>query len=62
MKEHKYEDVGRIMYFWKKHSGTDEKPKVWKQSDLNLLEKRLEAYFKNPDKFSYDYPVMGYDK
>ncbi len=61
-KEIKAEDIGRIIYWWRRYKGIkhlDAKGgKFYTFSDLDLLENRIKEYFKYPKRFNFDKPEM----
>ena len=56
------EDIGRIIYWWRRYKGKrhkDTNGKFYDFSDVELLQRRLDVYFENPEDFNWDKPEMG---
>jgi len=57
------EKIARIIYWWRRYEGKrTKKGKDYNFNDLDLLERRIDAYFKNPKKFVFNNPTMGWKK
>ena len=55
------EDLDRIIYWWRRYEGKRAKfgGKTYDFGDLDLLQKRFNEYYKNPDSFNFAKPDMG---
>lgn len=60
--ETKEEILRIIIYWWRRYGGVrhkDTSGKFYNFGEIDLLEKRIDAYFKNPEKFDFNKPEMG---
>ena len=63
----KEEKIKRIIYWWRRYEGRRcnfkigniTYDKIWRGVDIDLLERRLIAFSKNPRKFNFNKPDMG---